>query len=61
MMGLTIGIVMLCISLGMILFGRPRKGEDVRPFMTSSLAFALYPGITLVFLAIGVLAVVTNL
>ncbi|RDI53618.1 hypothetical protein [Microvirga subterranea] len=60
-MGLTIGIVMLCIGLAMILFGRPRKGEDVRPFMKSSLVFVLYPGLTLVFLAIGAMTVVTNL
>jgi hypothetical protein len=60
-MGLAVGIVTLCIGFAMILFGRPRKGEDMRPFMKSSLAFALYPGMTLVFLAIGLLAIVTNL
>lgn len=60
-MNLTIGIVMLAIGLGMILLGRPRKGEDVRPFMRSHLVFAAYPGLVLVFLAIGILTIVMNL
>jgi hypothetical protein len=57
-LNLTIGIVMLAIGLGMILFGR-RNGT--RPFMNSRLVFAVYPAMTLVFLAMGILAIVMNL
>ena len=60
-MDLTIGIVMLVIGLGMILLGRPRKGEDLRPFLGSTSMFVLYPAITLVFLAMGLLTIVMNL
>jgi hypothetical protein len=42
----------------MILFGR-RNGT--RPFMQSHFAFAVYPAMTLVFIAFGVLAIVMNL
>jgi hypothetical protein len=51
---------MLCIGLGMILLGRLRKSEDMRPFLRSSLASPVYPAMILVFLAIGVLTVVMN-
>ncbi len=60
-MNLTIGIVMLAIGLGMIFLGLPRKGEDMRPFMQSRLAFALYPALILVFLAMGTMTIVMNL
>lgn len=60
-MNLTIGIVMLAIGLGMIVLGRPRKGESMRPFMHSRFVFAVYPAMTLVFLALGSLAIVMNL
>ena len=59
-MNVTIGIVMLCIGLAMILLGRPRKGEDMRPFLRSSLASAGHPAMILVFLAIGMLTIVMN-
>ncbi len=59
-MNVTIGIVMLCIGLAMILLGRPRKGEDMRPFLRSPLASAVYPALILVFLAIGALTIVMN-
>ncbi len=57
-MNLIIGIVMLAIGLGMIVFGH-RNGSH--PFMQSHLAFATYPAMTLVFLAMGILAIVMNL
>ncbi|SCY93003.1 hypothetical protein [Microvirga guangxiensis] len=57
-MNLTIGIVMLAIGLGMIVFGH-RNGS--RPLMQSHLIFATYPAMTLVFLAMGSLAIVINL
>ena len=60
-MNLTIGIVMLAIGIGMILLGRPRKGEDLRPFLATTSMFVLYPAFTLVFLAMGVLTIVMNL
>jgi flagellar motor component MotA len=60
-MNLTIGIVMLVIGLGMIFLGRPRKGEDLRPFLEPTSMFVLYPAFTLVFLAMGLLTIVMNL
>lgn len=57
-MNLTIGIVMLAIGLAMIVFGRRNV---TRPFMNSHLVFAVYPAMTLVFLAMGLLAIVMNL
>jgi hypothetical protein len=57
-MNVTIGIVMLAIGLGMILFGR-RNGAH--RFMHSYLVFAVYPAMTLVFLAMGILTIVMNL
>jgi hypothetical protein len=55
------GIVMLCIAIAMLLLGRPRKGEDTRPFMRSSFVYATYPAIILVFIAMGTLSIVMNL
>jgi hypothetical protein len=60
-MNVTIGIVMLAIGLAMILLGRPRKGEGKRPFLNSHLAYAVYPALILVFLAMGILTIVMNL
>jgi len=60
-MGLTVGAILLCIGIAMILFGRPRKGEDLRPFMRSPVVFAVYPAMTLVFIAFGVMTIVMNL
>ena len=60
-MNITIGIVMLIIGIGMVLLGRPRKGEDFRPFLGSTSMFVGYPAITLVFLAMGFLTVMLNL
>jgi len=60
-MNLIIGIAMLCIGLAMILLGRPRKGEDKRPFMHSHLVYATYPALILVFIAMGSLTIVMNL
>ena len=60
-MNITIGIVMLCIGLGMIPLEHPRKGEGMRPFLRSSLASVVYPAIILVFPAIGVLTIVMNI
>jgi hypothetical protein len=52
---------MLGIAAALLLLGRPRKGEDMRPFMTSSLVYAVYPATILVFIAMGMLTIVTNL
>ncbi len=60
-MNLTIGIVLLTIGIGMIVLGLPRKGEDIRPFMTSRLVSAVYPALILVFLAMGILTIVMNI
>ena len=57
-MNLTIGIVLLAIGLGMIFLGR---SNGTRPFMHSSFVFAVYPAMTLVFIAFGVLTIVMNL
>jgi sulfite exporter TauE/SafE len=60
-MNITIGIVMLCIGLGMIFLALPRKGEGRRPFLQSPLVYAVYPALILVFLAMGILTAVMNL
>lgn len=60
-MNVATGIVMLCIAVAMVLLGRPRKGEDARPFMRSPLIYATYPAIILVFIAMGTLTIVMNL
>ncbi len=59
--GVMLGLAMLGIAAALLLLGRPRKGEDMRPFMTSSLVYAFYPAMTLVFIAMGMLTVVMNL
>ena len=59
--GVILGLAMLGIAAALLLLGRPRKGEDMRPFMTSSLVYAFYPAMTLVFIAMGMLTVVMNL
>jgi hypothetical protein len=56
-MNLTIGVVLLAIGLGMIFFGR---SNGTRPFMHSSFVFAVYPAMTLVFIAFGVLTIIMN-
>jgi hypothetical protein len=56
-MNLIAGIMLLVIGLGMILFGRRNGG---RPFMHSSLVFAVYPAMVLVFIAFGVLTIALN-
>jgi hypothetical protein len=60
-MNVAAGIVMLCITIAMVLPGRPRKGEDARLFMRSPLIYAAFPAIILVFIAMGMLAIVMNL
>jgi hypothetical protein len=60
-MNVAIGIVMLCIAGVMVLLGRPRKGEDARPFMRSPVIYATYPAVILVFIAMGLLTLVMNL
>jgi hypothetical protein len=59
--GVTLGLGMLGIAAALLLLGRPHKGEDVRPFMKSSLVFAVYPAMILVFIAMGSLSIVMNL
>jgi hypothetical protein len=54
---LTSGVVLLAIGLAMIFFGR---SNGTRPFMHSSFVFAVYPAMTLVFIAFGVLTIVMN-
>jgi len=59
--GVILGFAMLGIAAALLLLGRPRKGEDIRPFMTSSLVYAVYPAMILVFIAMGSLSIVMNL
>ncbi len=58
---MILGLAMLAIAAALLLLGRPRKGEDIRPFMTSSLVYAVYPAMILVFIAMGMLTIVMNL
>ena len=60
-MSVTLGLAMLGLAAALLLLGRPRKGEDVRPFMNSSLIFALYPAMILVFIAMGALSIVMSM
>lgn len=60
-MGLTGGFVLLGVGLALILLGRPRNGEDIRPFLRSSPAQVLYPALCLVFLSVGAAVVLTHL
>jgi hypothetical protein len=60
-MNVAAGIVMLCITIAMVHPGRPRKGEDAWLFMRSPLIYAAFPAIILVFIAMGMLAIVMNL
>jgi hypothetical protein len=57
-MNVATGIGMLCIAVAMVLLGRPRNGEDARPFMRSPFVYATYPAIILVFIAMGTLSIV---
>jgi hypothetical protein len=61
MVSVTLGLAMLGIAAALLLLGRPRKGEDVRPFMKSSLVYAVYPATILVFIAMGTLSVVMSI
>ena len=61
MVGVTLGLAMLGIAAALLLLGRPRKGEDMRPFMTSSMIYAVYPAMILVFISMGMLTIVMNL
>ena len=60
-MGVTGGLVLLGTGVALVLLGLPRRREELRPFLRSTLAFALYPAVCLVFLAMGVAVVITNL
>jgi hypothetical protein len=59
--GVILGFAMLGIAAALLLLGRPRKGEDMRPFLTSSLVYAVYPAMILVFIAMEMLTIVMNL
>jgi hypothetical protein len=56
-----LGFAMLGVAAALLLLGRPRKGEDVRLFMKSSLVFAVYPAAILVFIAMGTLSIVMSI
>jgi hypothetical protein len=60
-MGLIGGLVLIALGVALVLLGIPRRGEDLRPFLRPSLAFAVYPAVCLLFLAMGMAVVVTNL
>ncbi|MGO4573301.1 hypothetical protein [Microvirga sp. 2TAF3] len=60
-MSVTPGLAMLGIAAAMLLLGRPRNGEDARPFLKPKLAFAVYPAMILVFIAMGSLSIAMNL
>jgi hypothetical protein len=41
-MGLTAGLVLIALGIVMVILGRPRQGEDIRPFLRSPLPQVLY-------------------
>jgi hypothetical protein len=60
-MGLTAGLVLLALGILLVALGRPRRGEDLRPFLRSPLAQVLYPSLCLVLLSLGAAFTLTNL
>jgi hypothetical protein len=47
-MGLTAGLMLIALGIVMVILGRPRYGEDIRPFLRSPLLQVLYPSFCLV-------------
>jgi hypothetical protein len=60
-MGLATGLGLLAIGLVLVLVALPRRGEDMRPWLRSSLAQVAYPSICLVFIAMGAATTATNI
>ncbi|MCB5173625.1 hypothetical protein [Microvirga lenta] len=56
----TVGAVAICIGVVMFLLARPRKGEDVRPFVDNAFVFAVYPAAILLFLALGAMLILAG-
>lgn len=59
-MNATIGIVMLCIGVGLVLVARPRNYEDCRPFMAGVVMRHLYPALVMVILVFGAALTLTG-
>ena len=55
------GIILLCIGIGLVLIGRPRAGEDYRPFMEGIAMRQLYPALVMVFIVFGAALTLTGL
>ncbi len=60
-MELMSGLLLVAVGAGLVLVALPRPGEDIRPFLKSPLAQAVYPSVCLVFFAMGAAVVVTSL
>lgn len=60
-MGLTGGFALLGLGLGLFLFGIPRGGEDMRPFLRGVFVQVAYPSLCLVLIALGAAVVITSL
>jgi hypothetical protein len=60
-MNVWTGIAMLAIAAILITVGRPNKNGEHPRFLRFGAALVLYPPIILVFLALGIMAVVTGL
>jgi hypothetical protein len=60
-MGLTTGLVLLGLGIVIIVFGIPRGGEDLRPFLRSPIAQVLHPSACLVLVSMGAAMIITNL
>ncbi len=60
-MGLTAGLMLIALGALMVALGRPRRGEDLRPFLRSSFAQVFYPSLCLVLLSMGAAFTLTSL
>jgi hypothetical protein len=60
-MHLTGGVVLFLLGIGLVLLARPRRHEDVRPFMRSAFGSAIIPPLCLALMTLGVAIIITNL
>lgn len=60
-MNVWTGVAMLAVAAILIAAGRPNKNGEHPRFLRFGAALVLYPPIILVFLALGVMGVVTSL
>jgi hypothetical protein len=60
-MGLTSGLILLAIGLGLFVFAIPRGAQEIRPFLRGGLVEVAYPALCLVLIAFGAAFIITSL